>query len=138
MPSAAGNVLAIQTAIWVVTDDISRDELAASQAVVDSQIVKAVLQAAGLNPQCKRLFNEIPCTPTPGPLSTTQNEPTPSSTPVPQATVEPTNTPDAALTSPNSLTFGRVISDAIISPGDSNNHKFTGNSNELVMISFSA
>lgn len=116
VPRATGDILAIQAAIWVVTDNIDRSDLAASRSEPDLQVVQAILQAAGLDLQCKRLFGGQPCTPeavatasdmlplptaTPAPLTPSPATPTTVPTPAMIPTPLPTATPLPVSACPN-------------------------------------
>jgi len=57
-PQIANNIPAIQTAIWVVGDNVNQTEL---RTQLDVQMVQMLLQTAGLEPGCYRFFAGQPC-----------------------------------------------------------------------------
>ncbi len=58
LPSNVTSISAIQTAIYVVTDDISQSELQSTfpSGVAKIQDARTILQAAGLDVSTKKLF----------------------------------------------------------------------------------
>ena len=68
MPGAEQSIDAIQAAIWAVTDHATWQEMAERGYSPDHQMVAALLQSAGLDQECARLFGQSctapPCSPT--------------------------------------------------------------------------
>jgi len=58
IPEEQTSTAAIQVAIWVVTEDMSQQELARRfrADLEDLEKARAILQAAGIDPQTKKLF----------------------------------------------------------------------------------
>lgn len=58
LPSSARPVIAVQLAIWVLTDDIARDEIPFDYSESDIEKARELLEGAGFDVSEKRLFQE--------------------------------------------------------------------------------
>jgi tetratricopeptide (TPR) repeat protein len=61
IPGATANVLAIQAAIWSVVSNIQAGDLTGINMNVDLEIVRALLESAGVDIQCTALFGSGNC-----------------------------------------------------------------------------
>jgi sugar lactone lactonase YvrE len=92
VPGANADIMAIQAAIWAVTDDPTWPELEDRGYSPDHERVRALLQEAGLDPTCMALFGGS-CTSTPPASSAQADVVAPSS-----RAAQPISTPPAKTT----------------------------------------
>ena len=63
IPEARDDVVAIQAAIWVELQDVTWNDLVQKGSEPDLKFVQAILEEAGIDPKCRRLFGGEPCAP---------------------------------------------------------------------------
>ena len=61
VPRALRDIVSVQAAIWVVTDDVHPGDLATVMADADLDVVRAILEAAAIDVRCTKLLGTEDC-----------------------------------------------------------------------------